>query len=69
MPALQRRCGTDGSYLSASDDRVHFGLGASSALEAVEVYWLNGDREVWTDIKADSVITLRQGSGKPTRSR
>ena len=65
MPPLWRRCGTDGSYLSSSDATVHFGLGASSALEAVEVHWLNGGREVWTGIKADILVTLRQGSGKP----
>jgi enediyne biosynthesis protein E4 len=67
MPALWRRCSTDGSYLSASDARVHFGLGQVAALEAVEVYWLSGDREVWRDIKVNSSLTLRQGSGKPTR--
>ena len=67
MPALWRRCSTDGSYLSASDARVHFGLGKVAALEAVEVYWLNGDREVWRDIKVDSSVTLRQGSGKPVK--
>src|SRR4030095_136726 len=47
MPALWRRCSTDGSYLSASDARVHFGLGKVAALEAVEVYWLNGDAQDW----------------------
>jgi hypothetical protein len=67
MAALWRRCSTDGSYLSASDARVHFGLGQVAALEAVEVHWLTGDREVWTDIKVDSSVTLRQGSGKPAR--
>jgi hypothetical protein len=67
MPTLWRRCATDGSYLSASDSRVHFGLGKFSAFEAVEVHWLNGEREVWTDIKVDSSLTLRQGSGKPAR--
>jgi enediyne biosynthesis protein E4 len=67
MPAQGRRCSTDGSYLSASDARVHFGLGRVPALEAVEVYWPNGDREVWKDIKVNSSVTLRQGSGKPTR--
>jgi hypothetical protein len=64
MPALWRRCSTDGSYLTASDARVHFGLGKVAAIEAVEVYWLNGDREVWRDIKVNASVTLRQGSGK-----
>ena len=31
---LRRRVGTDGSYLSASDPRVHFGLGTDAQLKA-----------------------------------
>ena len=31
QPTLWRRARTDGSYLSASDDRVHFGLGTTIA--------------------------------------
>ena len=33
-PTLWRRVRSDGSYLSASDVRVHFGLGASPAVDA-----------------------------------
>ena len=33
QPTLWRRVRTDGSYLSASDVRVHFGLGSSSAVD------------------------------------
>jgi hypothetical protein len=62
---LWRRAGADGSYLSASDSRVHFGLGRDPSLEAVVVQWPGGDKEVWTNVRADSVVTLRQKSGKP----
>ena len=65
QPALWRRVKTDGSYLSASDPRVHFGLGPSAALEAIVVQWPDGQRERWTGLAADRLITLRRGTGKP----
>jgi hypothetical protein len=54
---------TDGSYLSASDVRVHFGLGSSPAIAAIVVHWPDGRRERWTGIAADRLVTLRRGSG------
>jgi hypothetical protein len=42
---LWRRAHTDSSYLSASDPRVLFGLGAA-APESIEVYWPDGTRRV-----------------------
>ena len=64
---LWRRAHTDGSYLSASDARVHFGLGASPDVDAVVVQWPNGYREMWNDVGADRRITLRQRTGKPVQ--
>jgi hypothetical protein len=61
-PTLWRRIRTDGSYLSASDTRAHFGLGATAVVTAVIVQWLDGTRERWTDIKTDGVMTLRRGT-------
>lgn len=59
-----RHVRTDSSYLSANDLRVHFGLGAQSEIEAVIVEWPDRSRERFEGIKADRIITLRQGSGK-----
>jgi hypothetical protein len=65
-PSLWRRVKTDGSYLSASDPRVHFGLATSTAIDAVAVQWPDGSRERWTGIAADRLVTLRRGTGKST---
>jgi enediyne biosynthesis protein E4 len=62
---LWRRVHTDSSYLSASDVRVHFGLGKSSAVRGVIVHWPDGSNESWNNVQADTVVVLRQGSGKP----
>ncbi|MGH9340539.1 MAG: CRTAC1 family protein [Acidobacteriota bacterium] len=63
-PVIWRRAHTDGSYLSAGDIRVHFGLGTDADLEGVVVQWPNGQSEVWTDVQPDSFLTLKQGTGE-----
>jgi hypothetical protein len=64
QPTLWRRVRTDGSYLSASDVRVHVGLGSSSAVTAIVVQWPDGQRERWTAVAADRLVTLRRGTGR-----
>ena len=63
QPTLWRRVKTDGSYLSASDIRVHVGLGASTRIDAVVVDWPDGVRERWKNVAADRLVTLARGSG------
>jgi len=69
QPTLWRRVRSDGSYLSASDLRVHFGLGGNRALSAVIVEWPDGSRERWTDVTADRLVVLTRGKGTPARNR
>jgi hypothetical protein len=61
--ALWRRAHTDGSYLSANDPRLHFGLGDDPRIQAVGVVWPSGRRERWEAVGADGFVTLREGSG------
>lgn len=63
--ALWRRVHTDSSYLSASDVRVHFGLGSRADVQGLVVRWPDGSEEGWDNVQPDKVIVLRQGSGKP----
>ena len=63
LPTLVRRVRTDGSYLSASDLRVHFGLGTVRRIDRLVVQWPDGTRENWTGLGVDRVLTLRRGSG------
>ena len=59
---LWGRVHTDGSYLSASDVRVHFGLGQQPDAQVL-VEWPDGSKEKWEHVRADSLIQLRQGTG------
>ena len=63
-PVLWRRAHTDSSYLSASDPRVHFGLGDTKTIERVEVYWPDGSKETWTDMQPNGLTALVQGTGQ-----
>jgi hypothetical protein len=56
------RCGTDGSYLSASDRRVHFGLGSAATADTVTVYWPSGKKDVLKAVAADKNVTVREDS-------
>jgi len=62
-PTIWRRVKTDGSYLSASDVRVHAGLGASTAMDGVVVVWPDGETERWPPQAVDRDVTLRRGTG------
>jgi hypothetical protein len=56
------------SYASQSDFRLHFGLGASAAVQSVQVRWPNGSTEEFHDIAAGHVVTFREGEGIVKRS-
>ncbi|MCZ6537404.1 MAG: ASPIC/UnbV domain-containing protein, partial [Gammaproteobacteria bacterium] len=58
------RTATDGSYASASDPRLVFGLGKKEpARYRVDVVWPDRQREHWSGLDAGRYHTLRKGSG------
>ena len=50
------------SFLSASDLRLHFGLGDAAVAE-VTVRWPNGTREKFAVTGVDRVLNLTEGTG------
>jgi hypothetical protein len=58
---IQRRVVQSGtSYLSQDDMRRHFGLGAATAAEWVEVRWPDGTTTRRDGVEADQTITIEQ---------
>jgi len=62
-PDLVRRVHTDSSYCSASDRRVHFGLGSSAGIRSIEVAWPDGSVETWDGVQANRLLRLAHGTG------
>jgi enediyne biosynthesis protein E4 len=50
---------TSGSYLSASDKRVHFGLGEAKSAD-VEIEWPSGMRQQLKSVAADQLLEIRE---------
>ncbi|MFY9562189.1 MAG: CRTAC1 family protein [Terriglobales bacterium] len=53
------------SYNSSSDMRVHFGLGSATKADSVQIRWPSGLVERFDNLPADSIQTLKEGSGTP----
>jgi tetratricopeptide (TPR) repeat protein len=53
-----------GSYASAEDPRLHFGVGASGKIEEVEVRWPSGRVDHYRDLPADADYLIREGETK-----
>ncbi len=54
-----------GSYQSANDPRLHFGLGACDRVESVEIRWPSGRIDRWTDLAAGGGYLLQEGNPAP----
>jgi hypothetical protein len=49
---------TAGSYLSSSDKRLHFGLGAESAAQSIEIRWPSGILQTLQNIRAGQILQV-----------
>jgi len=58
-----RRARSGGSYSSAGDPRLLFGLGNAKSVENLEVRWPDGQVEHFEIQKLGHYVTLRQGEG------
>jgi hypothetical protein len=59
-----RRVHADGSYCSANDLRVVFGLGDDHGDQDVIVTWPSGLTETYRGLPAGRLSELREGSGE-----
>jgi len=53
-----------GSYLSSNDPRPHFGLGAATKIDNIEIHWPDGKVEHVTVPGIDRIVTITEGSAK-----
>jgi len=57
-----------GSYLSASDLRLHYGLGKRSRVDLIEVHWPDGRVEKTGGAPANCFVTVEEGKGITRRA-
>jgi hypothetical protein len=57
-----------GSYLSASDTRLLFGLGKEEALHSVQVHWSWGESQSWDKLEPGAYWDLVEGEPTALRS-
>ncbi len=50
------------SFYSASDTRLHFGLGEASMVD-IDICWPSGGRQTLRGIQADRLVTIKEGDG------
>jgi hypothetical protein len=55
-------------YMSASDPRIHFGLGQRRSIESLEITWPSGTVEKLTNVPIDQITTVKEGTGTVPRS-
>ena len=58
---------TAGSYLSSSDKRAHFGLGAEAVAKSIEIRWPSGVLQTLKDVRADQVLTVDEPTDAPPK--
>ena len=53
-----------GSYLSQNEQTMHFGLGAATVVDRIEVRWPTGKRQEWKRVPAGQIVTLTEGQAE-----
>ena len=51
------------SYMSASDSRIHFGLGKRTKIDSLVITWPSGRVDKLTDVPVDKIIAVKEGTG------
>jgi hypothetical protein len=58
-----------GSFASTSDVRPHFGLGATTTVDSLEVHWPSGRVEMFTVPSVDRIVPLVEGKGTAAQTQ
>ncbi len=51
---------TSAGFMSSSDLRAHFGLGNESVINAVEIIWPNGAKQILRNVMADKILQIEE---------
>jgi hypothetical protein len=51
------------SYMSASDPRIHFGLGKRNKVDSLQITWPSGQVDKLSSVPVDTIIAVKEGVG------
>jgi len=60
---------TTSSYLSASDKRVHFGMGQERVAQRIEIRWPSGIKQMLKDVPADQILQIDEPATPSTPAK
>jgi len=60
---ISARRGSGAVFCSQNDMTLHFGLGAATKIDKLEIQWPDGSTEVFPVTSVDKTITITQGKG------
>jgi hypothetical protein len=50
-------------YMSASDPRIHFGLGKRTKIESLIITWPSGQVDRLSNVPVDLIVAVQEGKG------
>jgi hypothetical protein len=50
-------------YMSASDPRIHFGLGKKTKIDSLAITWPSGQVDQLNSVPIDQIIAVKEGKG------
>jgi enediyne biosynthesis protein E4 len=50
-------------YMSASDPRIHFGLGKRTKIDSLVITWPSGQEDRLNSVPVDQIIAVQEGKG------
>jgi hypothetical protein len=65
--SLWRHVHTDGSYASASDPRIHLGVGSPDGVEEVRIHWPDGTEQLLRGVETGRYLILARPGNDPDR--
>lgn len=51
------------SYMSASDPRIHFGLGKHTKIDSLVIAWPSGQIDKLSNVPIDQIVAVKEGQG------
>lgn len=63
---LQREISCQNTFMGHNSLRAHFGLGDATIIDSLDIRWLSGNREIYTNVEIERFYKIKEGEGIST---